>query len=92
MWTVNRPRQRRRFAGGIHEHAGGVDVDVAAWIPEDSKDLGGCRGDETRHFDACGLVVEIGHRVSMSSGLRRSPPVGGRAESPDPKGPGGVAH
>src|SRR6516225_7739877 len=55
-----------RFAGGIHEHAGGVDVDVTAWIPEDSEDLTGCRGDETRHLDTSGIVFGIGHPVSMS--------------------------
>ena len=41
---VNRepvPDGADRFATGIHEHAGGVDVDVAAWIPEDSEYLVG---------------------------------------------------
>jgi len=40
MWTANRsPTGADRFTGGIHHHAGGVDVDMAAWISEDIEDL-----------------------------------------------------
>ncbi len=55
-----------RFTGGIREHAGGVDVDVTAWISENSEDLARRRGDKTRHFNARGLLFDIGHPVSMS--------------------------
>src|ERR1700758_729049 len=60
------------LTGGVHEHAGGVDVDVTAWIPENSEDLAGRRGDQARHLDARGLLLDIGHPASMSPEPRAS--------------------